>query len=119
ARCDPAARVARRAGERARTAGARPHPGGAGRRAAPGEPACRRPRAAARRPAVSGLDSLTPNELRVARQAATGMGNREIAQALFVTTKTVETQLSTVYQKLGIRGRDELAVLIAGAATAG
>jgi len=95
------------------------HRCGADRLAARAEEELRATGAKPRRRAVSGLDSLTPNELRVARQAATGMGNREIAQALFVTTKTVETQLSTVYQKLGIRGRDELAVLIAGAATAG
>jgi hypothetical protein len=37
------------------------------------------------------------------------MSNREIAQSLFVTTKTVESQLSAVYQKLHIRGRAELA----------
>jgi DNA-binding NarL/FixJ family response regulator len=37
------------------------------------------------------------------------MSNREIAQSLFVTSKTVESQLSSVYQKLEIRGREELA----------
>ncbi len=40
--------------------------------------------------------------------AADGLGNREIAQALFVSTKTVETQLSRAYEKLGIRSRGEL-----------
>jgi DNA-binding CsgD family transcriptional regulator len=40
--------------------------------------------------------------------AADGMRNAEIAQALFVTAKTVENQLGRVYQKLGIAGRAEL-----------
>ena len=60
------------------------------------------------------MESLTPSEARVAAQAATGMTNREIAQALFVTSKTVENQLSRVYQKLGIKGRDALAAALAG-----
>ncbi len=66
-----------------------------------------------RRRAASGLDSLTPSEARVAGAAADGMTNREIAQALFVTSKTVENQLSRVYQKLGIRGRELLADALA------
>jgi DNA-binding CsgD family transcriptional regulator len=67
-----------------------------------------------RRRALSGPDSLTPSEARVATQAAGGMTNREIAQALFVTAKTVENQLSRVYAKLGVRGRDELARAMSG-----
>lgn len=62
-----------------------------------------------RRRALFGVDALTPSEVRVAREAARGMSNRDIAQSMFVTTKTIETQLSSVYQKLAIRGRDELA----------
>lgn len=69
-----------------------------------------------RRRDMSGLESLTPSELRVARLAADGMANREIAQDLFVTTKTVENQLGHVYRKLGVR-RDGLAVALAGTAT--
>ncbi len=61
-----------------------------------------------RRTAVSGIDSLTPSERRVARMAADGMINREIAQALFVTEKTVETHLSNTYAKLGVHSRTEL-----------
>jgi DNA-binding CsgD family transcriptional regulator len=85
---------------------------GADRLAARAEDELRATGAKPRRRALSGLDALTPNERRVARHAASGMSNREIAQALFVTTKTVETQLSTAYAKLGIRGRDELAARI-------
>ena len=62
-----------------------------------------------RRDALTGVDALTPSERRVAQLAASGLGNREIAQALFVTTKTVETHLAAAYRKLGIAGRPELA----------
>jgi DNA-binding CsgD family transcriptional regulator len=57
---------------------------------------------------LTGPESLTPSEHRVARMAATGMANREIAQALFVTVKTVETHLGHVYAKLDICSRKEL-----------
>lgn len=66
-----------------------------------------------RRLTLTGVDSLTPSELRVARLAAEGRSNREIAQALFVTTATIETHLSHVFQKLGVGGRDELSVALA------
>ena len=56
-----------------------------------------------------GRDALTPTELRVARLAADGLSNPEIAQAHFVTLKTVETQLGSCYRKLGIGSRRELA----------
>ncbi len=46
------------------------------------------------------------------------MSNREVAQALFVSTKTVETQLSQAYAKLGIGSRAELAAALTGAAGA-
>ena len=64
-----------------------------------------RPRAAVR----SGLDALTPSELRVCLMAAQGMSNPEIAQSLFVTRGTVESQLHSAYSKLDIRSRRELA----------
>jgi DNA-binding CsgD family transcriptional regulator len=64
-----------------------------------------RPRSVLRR----GRDALTPTELRVARLAAEGRSNPEIAQAHFVTLKTVETQLGSCYRKLGISSRRELA----------
>jgi DNA-binding CsgD family transcriptional regulator len=56
-----------------------------------------------------GVEALTPSERRVADMAATGMTNRQIAQALFLTSRTVETHLAHAYQKLDIRGRGELA----------
>jgi DNA-binding CsgD family transcriptional regulator len=58
-----------------------------------------------RRTASSGWDALTPAELRVATLAANGCGNREIAQQLFVTRRTVETHLTHVFQKLGVTTR--------------
>jgi DNA-binding CsgD family transcriptional regulator len=62
-----------------------------------------------RRTALSGVASLTPSEERVARLAADGMTNREVAQKLFVTPKTVEVHLSNAYRKLEIRSRRQLA----------
>jgi DNA-binding CsgD family transcriptional regulator len=53
--------------------------------------------------------ALTPTEGRVAELAAGGASNKEIAAALFVTPKTVETQLSRIYAKLGIHSRMQLA----------
>jgi DNA-binding CsgD family transcriptional regulator len=61
-----------------------------------------------RRSAVSGVDALTPSERRVAQMAAEGMINREIAQSLFVTEKTVETHLRNSYAKLKVRSRTQL-----------
>jgi DNA-binding CsgD family transcriptional regulator len=56
---------------------------------------------------------LTPSELRTARLAADGLTNRDIALALFVTPKTVETHLHSVFRKLGISSRRELPVTLA------
>jgi DNA-binding CsgD family transcriptional regulator len=61
-----------------------------------------------RRYAVRGMESLTPSELRVARLAAEGRTNREVAQSLFVTPKAVEYHLANAYRKLQIAGRAEL-----------
>jgi DNA-binding CsgD family transcriptional regulator len=68
-----------------------------------------------RRASLRGPDALTPAELRTAEMAAAGRSNREIAQALFVSTKTVETQLSQAYAKLGIGSRAELGAALSGA----
>jgi DNA-binding CsgD family transcriptional regulator len=80
-----ATQLARRALEEALAAGARP-----------------------RRVARRGVESLTPSELRVARRAAEGLTNREIAEDLFVTIKTVEMHLANAYRKLGVRSRTQL-----------
>ena len=55
-----------------------------------------------------GVQRLTASERRVAELAAEGQSNPEIAQALFVTRKTVETHLGSVYRKLDISGRGKL-----------
>ena len=62
-----------------------------------------------RRAVLSGVDSLTASERRVAQLAAAGRTNREIAQDLFVTLNTVESHMRHVFQKLGITRRTELA----------
>jgi DNA-binding CsgD family transcriptional regulator/tetratricopeptide (TPR) repeat protein len=56
----------------------------------------------------TGVDALTASERRVAQLAAEGMSNKEIAQALFVTIKTVEVHLSHAYRKLEISSRAQL-----------
>jgi DNA-binding CsgD family transcriptional regulator len=82
-------RLARRAREELTAAGARP-----------------------RRAALSGPGALTAAEHRVAALAAAGQTNREIAQQLFVTQRTVETHLSHAFQKLDIHSRDRLAAAL-------
>jgi DNA-binding CsgD family transcriptional regulator len=67
-----------------------------------------------RRERQFGVAALTPSELRVARLAADGRTNREIARGLYVTPKTVETHLAHAYAKLGIDGRGGLARALAG-----
>lgn len=81
--------LAREAGDALRTAGARP-----------------------RRARISGRDALTPSELRVCEMAADGLSNRQIAAALFVSLRTVETHLTHAYTKLGVSGREALAVAL-------
>jgi len=65
-----------------------------------------------RRLRVVGRDTLTASEQRIARMAAEGLSNREIAQALFVTAKTVENHLGHIYLKFGVRGRGALAAAL-------
>ncbi|MDQ3963930.1 MAG: AAA family ATPase [Actinomycetota bacterium] len=67
-----------------------------------------RPRRAAR----TGPTALTASELRIARLAAEGLTNRQIAERLFVTLRTVETHLTHVYDKLQITGRGELKAVL-------
>jgi DNA-binding CsgD family transcriptional regulator len=65
-----------------------------------------------RRLRSTGIDALTPAELRAARLAADGLTNREIAQAGFVSPRTVEMHLSNAYGKLGISTRAQLRELM-------
>jgi DNA-binding CsgD family transcriptional regulator len=69
-----------------------------------------------RRPARTGLAALTPAERQVAELAAAGASNRETAQTLFLTVKTVEGHLTSAYRKLGISGRSGLGAALAAAA---
>jgi DNA-binding CsgD family transcriptional regulator len=62
-----------------------------------------------RRAAATGRDALTPSELRVAELVGAGLSNREVAEALFVTTKTVESHLAGVFRKMGVTSRHDLA----------
>ena len=62
-----------------------------------------------RRIALTGPDALTSAERRIAALAAKGLGNRQIAQQLFITLPTDETHLRHIYHKLGISSRAELA----------
>lgn len=76
-----------------------------------------------RRAPLTGRDSLTPSERRVTELATTGQTNRQIAQALFLTVRTIEMHLSNAYRKLEISSRDQLPAALsdeeppAGAAT--
>ncbi|RDH74082.1 LuxR family transcriptional regulator [Mycolicibacterium moriokaense] len=54
------------------------------------------------------MSSLSPSEQRVAELAASGMTNRDVAAALFISPKTVESNLARIYRKLGIHSRAEL-----------
>jgi DNA-binding CsgD family transcriptional regulator len=91
-----AAPLAERAREELRAAGARP-----------------------RRERLSGAASLTPAQLRVAELAVQGLSNREIAEALFVSRRTVETHLTQAYRKLDIASRAELEEALRGGGEAG
>ena len=68
-----------------------------------------------RRTRVTGTGSLTESQASVARLAAAGRTNREIAESLYVTIKTVETHLAAVYRKLAVPGREHLGAALAGA----
>jgi DNA-binding CsgD family transcriptional regulator len=71
-----------------------------------------------RRIVLSGVESLTASERRVA-ELATDMTNREIAQTLFVTARTVEGHLTSVFRKLELASRDQLAAALASDPAAG
>ena len=59
-------------------------------------------------------DTLTPAEWRIAELAASGLTNRQVAAALFISPKTVESSLARAYRKLDIHSRAELGARIAG-----
>jgi DNA-binding NarL/FixJ family response regulator len=69
-----------------------------------------------RRLVLTGLESLTPSERRIAELASQGLTNREIAQTLFVTARTVEGHLTSVFRKLMLRAREELPAALASGA---
>lgn len=69
------------------------------------------------REALTGPAALTPSERRVADLALAGLTNREIAETLWITRKTVELHLRGAYGKLGIRSRQQLADVLGPAAT--
>jgi DNA-binding CsgD family transcriptional regulator len=69
-----------------------------------------------RRIVLTGLDSLTASERRIAELAAQGLTNREIAQTLFITARTVEGHLTSVFRKLMLNSRDELPAALASGA---
>ena len=66
-----------------------------------------------RRVVLTGLDSLTASERRIAELASQGLTNREIAQSLFVTSRTVEGHLTSVFRKLQLDSRSELPAVLA------
>jgi len=63
----------------------------------------------ARKSDPSTLNQLTPRELQIALDLASGLTTREAAAKLYLSPKTVEYQLRSVYRKLGIASRSELA----------
>jgi DNA-binding CsgD family transcriptional regulator len=68
-----------------------------------------------RRCVLTGLDSLTASERRIAELASQGLTNRGIAQTLFVTARTVEGHLTSIFRKLQLDSRNELAAVLADA----
>ncbi|WP_327587979.1 LuxR C-terminal-related transcriptional regulator [Nonomuraea sp. NBC_00507] len=66
-----------------------------------------------RRKPMDALDALTPQEQQIARLAADGLSNREIAERLFLSPRTVTTHLYRIYPKVGVKSRSELAAMMA------
>ncbi|MFV0275956.1 MAG: LuxR C-terminal-related transcriptional regulator [Parahaliea sp.] len=63
-------------------------------------------------PVRPGLDNLTSRELMVAQQVARGASNQEIARALFISERTVKSHLSSIFEKLKVRDRVQLALVM-------
>ncbi len=72
-----------------------------------------------RRAQLTGLEALTASERRIAELAAEGLTNREIAQTLFVTARTVEGHLTHVFYKLDVKTRTALPAALAAPTSAG
>jgi DNA-binding CsgD family transcriptional regulator len=67
-------------------------------------------------PRMDDDEALTPTEARIAELASTGLRNREVAQLMFISPKTVEANLARVYRKLGISSRAELGQILGAVA---
>ena len=65
-----------------------------------------------RRPAVTGVDSLTPRDLRVARLAAQGLSDRDIAELIFVSRNTIAWHLRNIHCKLQVESREQVKLRI-------
>jgi DNA-binding CsgD family transcriptional regulator len=89
------------------------HHAGAGPLAGQSETELRATGARPRRVLLTGLEALTASERRIAELAAEGRTNREIAQTLFVTTRTVEGHLTSVFAKLDVQARTGLPAALA------
>jgi len=113
AMCDLGARL-RRGGRRAesrellREALDIAHRAGAAPQAGRAETEMRATGARPRRAMLTGADALTASERRIAELATGGLTNRQIAQMLFITARTVEGHLTSVFRKPGIESRDRL-----------
>lgn len=90
------------------------HRAGAKRLAERAETELRATGARPRRVILTGLDSLTASERRIAELASQDLTNREIAQSLFITARTVEGHLTSVFRKLRLDSRNELPTALAG-----
>lgn len=88
------------------------HRVGAGRLAEQAETELRATGARPRRVVLTGVESLTSSERRIADLASQGLTNREIAQTLFITTRTVEGHLTSIFRKLQLDSRNDLAALL-------
>jgi DNA-binding CsgD family transcriptional regulator len=86
----------------------RAEPEGAGMSLSAAAAYASRGRGGRRRPA-SGWDSLTPTELRVAADVSEGLSNPQIAARMLITRRTVTTHLTSIYRKISVSTRAELA----------
>jgi DNA-binding CsgD family transcriptional regulator len=89
------------------------HRSGAKRLADQAETELRATGARPRRVVLTGPDSLTASERRIAELASQNLTNREIAQSLFITARTVEGHLTSVFRKLRLDSRSELPTALA------